>query len=184
VTSHLSPSLADRWSSVREASALRCVTLTSRVAALLIFTTSSLVVATLAGASETAGPAAPGAVIEARQQGFKKMGAAMKALNEQLKTGAPDPAKAIAATEAISAGARAQSEWFPAGSGPESGAETDALAHIWKDRAKFDSLTARLVSESKALAAAAAANDAAALKTQAKVVADTCSTCHRSFRAD
>jgi cytochrome c556 len=151
---------------------------------LLALAATTLAAVTLASASETAGPASPGAVIEIRQQGFKKMGAAMKALNEQLKIGAPDPARVTAAIEAISAGAQAQSEWFPAGSGPESGAETDALAHIWKDRAKFDSLATRLVAESKSLAAAAAANDAAALRAQAKVVADTCSTCHRSFRAD
>jgi cytochrome c556 len=155
-----------------------------RAVMLLALAASSLTAVMLANASETAGPAAPGAVIEARQQGFKKMGAAMKAVNEQLKTGAPDPVKVTAAIEAISAGAQAQSEWFPAGSGPESGAETDALAHIWKDRAKFDSLAARLVSETKSLAAAAAANEPAALRAQAKVVADTCSTCHRSFRAD
>ncbi len=40
-------------------------------------------------ASETAAPA-PQDVVDTRQSGFKKMGAAMKAISEQLKTDAPD----------------------------------------------------------------------------------------------
>ena len=58
-------------------------------------------------------------VIDARQSGFKKMGAAMKAISEQLKSSAPDLAKITAATQAIAAGVREQPSWFPAGTGPE-----------------------------------------------------------------
>ncbi|MEJ1963164.1 MAG: cytochrome c [Gammaproteobacteria bacterium] len=128
--------------------------------------------------------ASPKAVIETRQASLKKMGAAMKAIVEQLKTSSPDTARMTAAMQVISAGAPEISRWFPAGTGPESGVETDALPHIWEDRAKFDSLATGLVAESKNLAAAISGSDPGALRAQVKVVADVCSSCHRSFRAD
>lgn len=126
----------------------------------------------------------PKALIETRQSSLKKMGAAMKAIAEQLKTSAPDTAKMTAAMQVISAGAPEIIHWFPAGTGPESGAETDALPHIWEDRAKFDSLATGLVTESKKLAEVISGNDLGAVRTQVKAVADVCSSCHRSFRAD
>lgn len=137
----------------------------------------------VANASAEDSPA-PQTVIETRQKGFKKMGAAMKAIVDQLKSDAPDGARMTAAAQAISSGAQELPGWFPAGSGGEAGVETDALSHIWQDRAKFDSLTHRLIAESKALAAALSGGDIATARTQAKVVGDACSTCHRSFRAD
>ena len=85
-----------------------------------------MLAATTGSASDGAG-SSPEAVIEARQQGFKKMGAAMKALTGQLKSDAPDHAQMAAAVQTLSAGADAQLHWFPAGSGPESGLDTDAL---------------------------------------------------------
>jgi cytochrome c556 len=137
-----------------------------------------------AGASDTEESSSPQAVIETRQAGFKKMGAALKAMVEQLKSDAPDMAKIATASQVIGAGAEAQLRWFPAGSGTEAGVETDALPHIWKDRAKFDSLANQLIPASKSLTAALAGNDLAAIRAQVKAVADTCATCHRSFRAD
>jgi len=139
----------------------------------------------VAGAVSASDPAeSPQTVIETRRQGFKKMGAAMKALAEQLKSATPDSAKMAAATQAIAAGSPEIPHWFPAGSGPEAGVETDALPHIWEDRAKFDSLANRLIPETKTLVSAASGTDVAAIRTQMKAVADICSTCHKSFRAD
>ena len=123
-------------------------------------------------------------VIQARQSGFKKMGAAMKTISEQLKTDAPDLAKITAAAGAIGAGAHEQPDWFPAGSGPESGLETDALPHIWQDTSKFAALSRQLGVESGNFATAVANKDVAAIRTQFKVLAEVCSSCHKSFRAD
>jgi cytochrome c556 len=137
-----------------------------------------------AGASDPAESPSPQTVIETRQAGFKKMGAAMKAIVEQLKSDAPDNARMAAAAQVISSGAETQLRWFPAGSGAEAGVETDALPHIWKDRAKFDSIANQLIPAAKTLATAMSGNDLAAIRAQVKIVADTCATCHRSFRAD
>jgi cytochrome c556 len=120
------------------------------------------------------------AAVEARQSGFKKMGAALKAINEQLKMESSDPATLSAPAQALLAHAQNIPHWFPAGSG----AGTDALPNIWTDRAKFDALANELVAELKSLSATIAANDMAAVRAQAKRTAGACSACHRSFRAD
>jgi len=134
-------------------------------------------------AGESASPSVQD-VIDARQSGFKKMGAAMKAVSEQLKSGTPDLAKITAAAQAISIGAREQPNWFPAGTGPESGLQTDALAHIWKDTAKFSALSGQLGTEATGFTAAVSTGDLTAIRTQFKVLSEVCSTCHKSFRAD
>ncbi|MEJ0034701.1 MAG: cytochrome c [Gammaproteobacteria bacterium] len=137
-----------------------------------------------ATASDTEGASSPQATIETRQAGFKRMGAAMKAIVAQLKTDAPDNTQIATAAQAIRTGSESVPHWFPAGSGAEAGSETDALPYIWQERAKFDSLATRLVAESKTLATAASGGDVVAVKSQVKVVAEVCASCHRSFRAD
>lgn len=146
------------------------------VLANLSSTTSNIAVADSAASLQ--------AVIETRQAGFKKMGAALKSITDQLKSDAPDNAKITAAAQVISTQAEQVLHWFPAGSGAEAGSETDALPQIWKDRGKFESIGNRLTTESKTLVTAMSSNDLSAIKTQTKALADVCSTCHRSFRAD
>jgi cytochrome c556 len=156
----------------------------TRRAALLALAALCVLTAGNAGASDPKSSQSPQALIETRQATFKKMGAAMKAIVEQLKSDAPDNAKMVAAAQVISAGAEQLPRWFPAGSGAEAGIDTDALPYIWKDRAKFESLANRLIPESKNMAAALSGKDLAAVRTQVKALAEVCSTCHHSFRAD
>jgi cytochrome c556 len=153
------------------------------------FTVVAVTLALEAGVRPVASQGVPAgssaaAVIETRQAGFKKMGAALKALGDQVKLAAPDPAVLARAAAAIAAGAEAQREWFPTGSGPESGGETDALPGIWTDRARFDDLALKLAAESKGLVERVAGGDSAAIAAQVKAVGAACSACHKSFRAD
>jgi cytochrome c556 len=124
------------------------------------------------------------AVVDTRRAGFKKMGAATKALSEQLKDEAPQPAKVTAACQAIMLVAGEVPHWFPAGTDNASGLDTDALPYIWKDRGKFDALASQLGTETKTLAAAASAGDLATVRTQTRTVESVCKSCHNSFRAD
>ena len=140
--------------------------------------------ARLANASDVEAASSPLAVIETRQAGFKKMGAAMKAIVEQLKSATPDQSKMAAATQVISSFSTEPLHWFPAGTGTEAGVDTDALPNIWTDRAKFDSLATRLVAESKTLTTTMSGTDLTAIKTQVKALSEVCSTCHKSFRSD
>lgn len=131
-----------------------------------------------------AAASAPKAAIAARQAGYKKMGAAMKALNDQLKTGAPVKAKMVSAVQALAAAAREQPRLFPAGSGPTAGVPTDALPNIWTDRATFDGQMAKLIAESGKLISVVNEGNLDAIRTQAKTTGATCAACHRQFRAD
>ncbi len=135
-------------------------------------------------AATPADAAAAQTVIDARQAGFKKMGAAMKSIVEQSKTDAPDKARMAAAAQVIGSYTADISGWFPAGSGPEAGVDTDALPYIWEARAKFDAITGQLGPEAKNLQTALSGDDLAAIRAQVKTLSGVCSTCHRSYRAD
>lgn len=126
----------------------------------------------------------PQVAIATRQAGFKKMGAAMKALGDQLKTAAPAKDVMVAATRTIALTAREQPKLFPAGSGPASEVKTDALPNIWTDRATFDTSANKLIAESTKLFAVANGGDVAAIRAQMKVTGAVCGGCHRQFRAD
>ena len=129
-------------------------------------------------------PASAQATVDTRRAGLKKMGAAMKALSDQLKTDAPDAAKLVATSQAIMAGAAQVPNWFPTGTDNGTGLDTDALPNIWKDRGKFDALATQLVAETKTLAASAAAGNLATVRSQTTTVQSVCKSCHSSFRAD
>lgn len=144
----------------------------------------ALVAATVPALAVMGAPPSPQSAIPARQAGFKKMGAAFKALNEQLKTDAPAKPVMAAAAATVAATAREQARLFPAGSGPAAGVKTDALPAIWSDRATFDAQMARLLTESGKLVTVTNGGDATAIRAQVKATGATCAACHRQFRAD
>lgn len=123
-------------------------------------------------------------LVEARQQSFKKMGGAMKAINEELKADEADSARIKSAVQTLVEKAAELHTWFPAGSGQESGIETDALDYIWKNTEKFSEADKALVAETETLKTLSEGSDYSALKKQLKAVKDACSSCHKSFRAD
>jgi cytochrome c556 len=151
-----------------------------------VATLAPAVVALALAGSVVAAPAplSPQNAITVRQAGFKKMGAAMKALNEQLKSSAPAKGPIATYAQTIATTAREQGRLFPAGSGPTAGIKTDALANIWTDRGTFDAQMTKLVAESGKLAAVTNGNDMDAIRAQAKTTGAVCAGCHRQFRAD
>ena len=122
--------------------------------------------------------------IATRQAGYKKMGAAFKAINEELKKDAPD-AKLIAANaKVLNAQAALIPGWFPKGSGPEAGFKTKAKADIWANPAKFAAAGSKLQAEAAKLQSISAAGDIAAIKGQVRAVGGACKSCHEPFRAE
>ncbi|WP_066490126.1 MULTISPECIES: c-type cytochrome [Sphingomonas] len=140
---------------------------------------AALVLATL-----TAAAPPPQQVVAARHAGFKKMGAAMKALGDQLKSDAPAKPAMVAAAQAIVTTARQQAALFPAGTGPGAGVKTDALPAIWTNRAAFDAQMKALIAESGKLVAVTNGGDVTAIRAQMKATGATCAACHRQFRAE
>ncbi len=148
---------------------------TSRAAIALVLALTATG-ALAASAAETA--------IATRQAGYKKIGGAFKAINEELKKDTPDM-KLIAANAAV---VNTQSQqipkWFPKGSGPEAGFKTKAKPAIWAEPAKFAAAGTALQTEAGKLQTFAAAGNLAAVKTQVRAVGGTCKSCHEAYRAE
>lgn len=134
------------------------------------------------GGASTDAPAPP-AVTE-RQEGFKALGAAFKVINDQLKTNAPDMAAIVPAAERMNELAGQIPGWFPAGTGPDDGVKTDALATVWSDPAEFSAAQIRLAEATTRLQELAVAGDAAGLREQVKMVGASCGGCHDNFRVE
>jgi cytochrome c556 len=126
--------------------------------------------------------AAPADIIKARQDNLKDMGAQMKAIGDQLKSGKLDKAVTIEAAKKLATYAKALPNWFPAGTGSEAGVKTAAKPEIWTQRADFEAAAAKLAPEADKLVQVAETGDADAIGAQMKALGGTCGGCHKAFR--
>jgi cytochrome c556 len=121
-------------------------------------------------------------VIDARQRNLRDMGAAFKAITDQLKRSAPNLQEIASYASSLQEIAASQKQWFPAGSGPESGIKTAAKPEIWTQPVEFtkreDDLTTAL-----GLLVKAAGKDIEAVRRQHEQVGKVCAGCHKPFRA-
>ena len=146
-----------------------------------------LVAAALAGlvtaaAAQNRAPSAAD-TIRMRQANYKQMGAAMKGINEQLRSGAPAIPAIRAGSRTIVGHAPNVLRWFPRGTGLESGVRTRARPEIWSDHAGFTRAGATLLVAARNLDAAARRGDLTAIRAAAPPVARACSGCHDNYRA-
>ena len=119
-----------------------------------------------------------------RHENFERLGKAFKALNDELRKGAPD--KAVLATNArtINTLATGLPTWFPRGSGVEARPMSEAKAVIWTDAAGFSAKAANLRTEAGKLNTVAAAGDVDAVKAQARQTFLACKGCHETYRQE
>jgi len=120
---------------------------------------------------------------KARIDHMKAMGAAMKAVGEQLKSGATDPAVIKVQVAKIDVGAKALDTWFPTGSGKDAYAKSQALPVVWTDPAGFETKAKALAAAAAKLDAAAQAGQAAAIGPAAHEVGAACKSCHEKYKA-
>ncbi len=118
-----------------------------------------------------------------RQSHMKALGAAGKALSDQMRSGKPDPAIVKLQADKIAAAARDLPTWFPAGSGPETKLKTRALPLIWTDGAGFAAAAQHFRDAADKLDAAAASGDMATVGPALGAAGRACSGCHDKFRA-
>lgn len=149
--------------------------------------TSFLIVSIVTLSNATAdshGPSAtPLQVVEMRKEGFNEIGWATKAISDQLKRRSPDTQRIRVAATTIANRTPDIMHWFPAGSGRESGADTDALPAIWQARTDFDALAQKLILESQQLTRTLQSDDLNAVRAQFTSMREVCSSCHRRFLA-
>jgi cytochrome c556 len=144
-------------------------------------TTSEPAAEVTPAAAAGATPADIPAFMKARHENYEDLGKNFKTLMDATKVDAPDMAAVTAAAAKVKEYADLMPTWFPAGTGPESGIETEAKANIWTDRATFDAAIVRLQGEATKLAAV---TDAAGLKAQFPATGGACKNCHDTFREE
>lgn len=145
---------------------------------IVILTAASALLAT---SSLAAGPTGADAV-KPRIEHMKALGGAAKALGDQLRSGAPDPAIVKGEAAKISAASQAIPSWFPRGSGPEAGVKTRALPAIWTDASGFSAAQKAFAAQATKLNAAAASGDMSATGAEMKALFGDCKACHDKYR--
>lgn len=118
-----------------------------------------------------------------RHENFEQIGGSFKTIRDQLR-GDRDTAAVIAAAETINELAPQVATWFPAGTGPETGIETLALANIWEDKDGFNAGAERLVTEAGKMLAAAQSGDLDNVAGSVRGLGGACRNCHDNYRLD
>lgn len=125
--------------------------------------------------------AAPADTIRSRVDNYRELGAACKAVNDGLR-GDVQWVLLSQSVRQIRNASRGQYEWFPQGSGPQSGVKTRAKADIWAQPAKFKANQDAFAKAADDLQKAVAAKDAAAVRVSARNLGGACKSCHDTFR--
>lgn len=120
----------------------------------------------------------------ARHQNFEKLGAAFKALNDELRKGSPNKAVLASNARAMATMADALPTWFPRGSGVEARPMSEARAEVWTDAAGFAAAASKLRVETAKLSRLAAAGDVGAVKGQTRETFLACKGCHETYRQE
>ena len=125
--------------------------------------------------------AKPEDAIHYRQGALTVMGAHFGRLGEMVKGKVPFDAKA-AQDNAVIVAEMAKLPWAAFGPGTNKGGNTKAKPAIWTEQAKFKEGSDKLIVDTEKLAAASKTGNLDALKTAFLSTADTCKSCHDSFR--
>ncbi|GAB1259408.1 c-type cytochrome [Aurantivibrio plasticivorans] len=123
-------------------------------------------------------------IAKLRHDNFEKIGGAFKTIRDEFKESPADMAKISGAAQTIAGLAKEVPSWFPAGSGPDSGVDTEALPSIWEKPTEFQAAADQFVSASDAFAAAAASGDAQATMGEIRNLGGACKNCHDNFREE
>ncbi|MGY8635574.1 cytochrome c [Bradyrhizobium sp. 14AA] len=130
-----------------------------------------------------AGPAEV-AQIKPRRDKLRDMGGALKAISDELKKGRIDWDNIVVPNaQTLKDRSAYLLNWFPKGSGPESGAKTYALPSIWEKNEDFIKLGKAAQDEAAKLNQAALSKDGNALKAEAEAMGKVCKACHDSYRS-
>jgi cytochrome c556 len=127
----------------------------------------------------------PVEIVMKREKAMKEMGGHMKAISGFIKNGegtAEDVARRAGEIGAIAAKIPSM---FPEGTEMNGAADSEhkAKPEIWLDWENFEKSAAKLVAESKALAAAANSGDRTLVEAAFKSVGKNgCTECHKAYR--
>ena len=132
-------------------------------------------------ASASAQFAKPEDAIKYRQSALFVMGQHFGRIGAMASGKAPFDAKAAADNAEIVA-EMSKLPWVGFLAGTDKGGNTKAKPEIWTEQAKYKESSEKLMAETAKLSAAAKTGNLDTLKTAFAATADTCKSCHDTFR--
>ena len=123
------------------------------------------------------------AIMKQRHDGMEEMGKAFKTLHRDLDSDDPNVAEIRSAAATINKNAKAASNWFLAGTGPEAG-KTGAKPEIWQNPQDFAQKLAGLQHYAQQFYQSALTGDVDALKANEDTLGGACKACHDKYRAE
>jgi cytochrome c556 len=124
--------------------------------------------------------AAPAEAVHARIEGFKQLGVAYKGVNDAIRAG--DLAQIRTGVAQMKRAGVSIYQWFPAGSGPQSGVKTATKPEAWTNSQQFRQAQDAFAGALVPLERAATSGDLDAVRSASRSVGATCKGCHDSFR--
>ena len=121
--------------------------------------------------------------MKARHNHFREIGAASKGVRDELMKPDPSAVEIAKYTAVIDRLAPRVPSWFPAGTGPETGIHTDALATIWQKPDEFKHDAADFALAAHAINVAAQSGNLDAVRADVQPLGQSCKSCHEVFRA-
>lgn len=120
--------------------------------------------------------------VKARQANFSDLGAAFKAIRDEMKAGRPDSQTVVFSIKEMQRHAKSIDVWFPVGSGPETGLEMEAKASIWTETEAF----AEEITNFKTAVAglSEATENPELLPAKFRAAGGTCKSCHDAYREE
>ena len=122
-------------------------------------------------------------LMHARHEGMETIGKNNKALHRELASSSPFMPTVRSTAGTIANLSVKASGWFPLGTGPDV-AKTGAKPEIWQNQADFIAKLHNFQAAAKAMNAAAAGEDVAAMKTRFSAMNDACKACHDKYRSE
>ncbi|MEM5516218.1 cytochrome c [Henriciella sp. AS95] len=135
--------------------------------------------------SDAAATADPALVrqVEQRQAGFQDMGAAFKAINDEVRAGRPNSTTVDFSIDSVVRYGRDMHSWFPEGTGPDLGIEMEAKANIWEEPEEFQAHIEQFEDALNDLEAAKG-GEASVVQAAFGKTGGACKACHEKFREE
>ena len=135
-----------------------------------------------ANAAIAAAPADVAQLMHDRHERYEEIGDAMKGISSQLKSDSPSLETIRSHSALIARYAPQVVDWFPPGTGPETGRETRAKAEIWQDFDTFRQRASAFATEASEFNRAAQGSDVDAIRAAQRDLSHSCRNCHDRFR--
>ena len=159
----------------------------SRHARLMLFMAVLMAASSMSVAQQADAEVDIASVIKMRQMNYGDLGAAYKSMTDELRKKKPGRymyGRYLKQLVNLSHD-QAKYDWFPAGSGPESGLETAATPEIWTKNTEFREWVEALPVEADKLQEIVTnKGEISEIKAQHKALGKTCKGCHEPFRVE